>query len=173
LNFFSEGKNKGSTFFFELPLYSSKASGLIAGPAVPIVESNTMEVVYINANNFGDLETGAGTWRANQTLLPVPSSSSRSHVSLTAEVSTPISRRETNSMQRLLEAPPPPRVLNDGDVRVESIDDSLIQEHKATTRGGNKHLLIADTLLFSLVSISIRTHSRCCFVFRIACVHQS
>ena len=150
MNFFSEGKDKGSTFFFELPLFSSKVNG----PAVPVVESNTMEVTYINANNnFGDLETGTSTWRANQTLLPLHSSSSRSHTSLTAEVSTPSSRRENNSTQRLLEPPPPARVLNDGDARVENIDGSPIQEHKATTRGG-RHL-IADTLLFTLVSVSL------------------
>eukprot|EP01035_Chromulina_nebulosa_P025633 gene25633-33472_t len=119
-------------------LTNAVLSGLITGPAVSIVESNTMEVTYINANNFDDLETGAGTWRANQTLLSLPSSSSRSHISLTAEVSTPSSRRENNSVQGILEPPPPPRVLNDEDVRVENIDGSPIQEHKATTRGDSR-----------------------------------
>ena len=125
-------------------------SGTITGPAAAVeVESNTMEVTYIDANNFGDVESGTNPWRASQTLLSLPSSSSRSHVPFSTELSARSSRREQHPMQGLLEPPLPPICQKVGDGRVDTTNSSPEQEHKASTQRGwqlRSHR-IADTCL--------------------------
>lgn len=136
MNFLSEGKDKGSTFSFDFPLYASKSNGIeLANPAAA-VESDTMEVTYIDPTNYGDLEAGTNTWRAIQTSSSsLLQRQSNAHLNLTPEPTLMLTPRSYQE--------------NAGE-RVETIDESPQQEHKATTPRGSMssfHLCVNITVL--------------------------
>ena len=127
MNFVSDGKDKGSTFSFVLPLYASTSNGIdLTYPAVA-VESDTMEVIYIDPTNYGDLEAGFNTEREIQTLpltlqsnLHQPQSSTTAFSHRNEPILTPRGHQD------------------DASERVEAIDESPQQEHKATTPRGSR-----------------------------------
>ena len=123
MNFVSDGKDKGSTFSFVFPLYASTSNGIdLTYPAVA-VESDAMEVIYIDPTNYGDLEAGFNTEReilALQSNLHQPQSSTTAFSHRNEPILTPRGHQD------------------DASERVEAIDESPQQEHKATTPRGSR-----------------------------------
>ena len=159
MNFVSDGKDKGSTFSFVLPLHASTSDGIDLTYPASAVESNTMEVICIYPTDYGDLEAGIHTGREIQTLP----STLQSNLQQPRSSTTAFSHRKYEPILT-------PRGHQD-DVVVETMDESPQHEHKATTPRGSRSPFRSPNNVNDILTADDSCHLL--VLFRIAQIHQN